>query len=58
MSIYMTADIHGDFRPIRDFIKKINNIKKLTKNDVIILLGDSGLQFFFNYRKRNRLCSK
>ena len=50
MSIYMTADIHGDFRPIRDFIKKINNIKKLTKNDVIILLGDSGLQFFFNYR--------
>lgn len=50
MSIYMTADIHGDFRPIRDFIKKINNIKKLTKNDVIILLGDSGLQFFFNHR--------
>ena len=50
MSIYMTADIHGDFRPIRDFIKKINNIKKLTKNDTIILLGDSGLQFFFNYR--------
>lgn len=50
MSIYMTADIHGDFRPIRDFIKKINNIKKPTKNDIIILLGDSGLQFFFNYR--------
>ena len=50
MSIYMTADIHGDFRSIRDFIKKINNIKKLTKNDVIILLGDSGLQFFFNHR--------
>ena len=46
----MTADIHGDFRPIRDFIKKINNIKKPTKNDIIILLGDSGLQFFFNYR--------
>ena len=52
MSIYMTADIHGDFRPIRDFIKKIDNIKKLTKNDVIILLGDSGLQFFFNHRDR------
>jgi len=48
----MTADIHGDFRPIRDFIKKINNIKQLTKNDIIILLGDSGLQFFFNHRDK------
>lgn len=52
MSIYMTADIHGDFRSIRDFIKKIDNIKKLTKNDAIILLGDSGLQFFFNHRDK------
>ena len=48
----MTADIHGDFRSIRDFIKKIDNIKKLTKNDAIILLGDSGLQFFFNHRDK------
>lgn len=44
--IFLTADIHGDYKPIRNFIK--NNY--LNENDILILLGDSGFNFFFNYR--------
>ena len=47
--IYVTTDIHGDFKPIRDFFKST----PLTSNDVIIITGDAGLNYFFNYRDKN-----
>lgn len=52
--IYITADIHGSFKPIRDFYQyqKENN-NSITNEDVMIILGDAGLNFFFNYRDRN-----
>lgn len=46
--IWIMGDIHGDFKPIRDF--SYWNLNRQTEDDVIILLGDVGLNFFFNYR--------
>lgn len=40
--IYITGDTHGDMRRIINFCK-VNN---LTANDVIIILGDAGINFF------------
>lgn len=46
--IFMLADIHGDWRHIRDL--NIRLIKKLDETDIIILLGDTGVNYFFNER--------
>lgn len=52
--IWLMGDIHGSFKPIRDFATYINSTydqtKKLDPSDTIILLGDVGANFFFNYR--------
>lgn len=48
---YVIGDIHGDVRRIRDFAK---NKPELKENDnVLIILGDVGANFFFNYRDDN-----
>lgn len=54
--VYVMGDIHGDCRPIRDFylrnkikFNKSNN-KSFDGTDTMILLGDAGLNFFFNAR--------
>lgn len=39
--IYLTSDCHGDFTYIKDFVVK----NRLTREDTIIILGDSGLYF-------------
>ena len=44
-NIYILADIHGSYKPIRNLIKNADK-----KPDVIIILGDAGFNFFFNYR--------
>ena len=59
-NIFALADIHGKWQPIRDFYLA-NKLKyKLdTKKNVMILLGDSGLNYFFNHRDEEvkfRLC--
>jgi len=46
--IYILGDIHGKYHPIKDLINKIKS-----KIDTIILLGDAGLNYFFNYRDEN-----
>lgn len=46
--IYILGDIHGNYRPIKNLINKIKS-----KIDTIILLGDAGLNYFFNHRDRN-----
>lgn len=44
MNIYATGDTHGD--PISRFSYKNNpGLRELTKNDVVIILGDCGLPF-------------
>lgn len=49
--IYIMGDIHGSFKPIRDFHMRHNTNKEYNIADkTIILLGDAGLNFFFNYR--------
>lgn len=55
--IYIFGDIHQSFKPIRDLYNTLThdtNIEKHPSNtDTLILLGDSGANFFFNYRDQN-----
>lgn len=51
--IYLMGDIHGSFKPIRDFHLRHNTNKEYNvANKTIILLGDAGLNFFFNSSSR------
>lgn len=52
--IYMMADIHGKKNPIRDFYnRRLAEGIRPNSTDTIILLGDSGLNYFFNHRDEN-----
>lgn len=53
--IYILGDIHGSFKPIRELTLKISkNLDwKNKKNNILILLGDFGANFFFDYRDKN-----
>ena len=42
--IYITGDKHGDFSSIFDFCYKF----KTTKKDIMIVLGDAGINYFAN----------
>lgn len=42
--VYYTGDIHGEVRKVCDFILKNN----LTSDDVIVILGDVGINYFGN----------
>lgn len=44
--IFVTGDTHGGFQRIRDISKKL----KTTKDDVLIILGDCGFNYYFNQR--------
>lgn len=46
--IYVMADIHGAWQPVRDFIKRLGN--DFCERDTLIILGDAGLNYFFNKR--------
>lgn len=55
--VYYTGDIHGDIRQICDFILKNN----LTSDDVVVILGDAGLNYYGNNKgdaKRKELLDK
>ena len=43
---YITGDPHGDFRAIKRFAKA----EGLTRDDVIVVLGDAGVNYFLNER--------
>lgn len=43
---YITGDTHGNFRPIKRFCASNN----LTKDDVLVVLGDAGVNYFLNER--------
>lgn len=46
--IYITGDIHGDFRDLIAFSQRHD----LTPDDVIIILGDVGASFYLHGRER------
>ena len=55
MKIYIMGDIHGKFQPIRDFWLRSKLEQRISANredNALILLGDSGLNYFFNHRDR------
>lgn len=54
MNVYICGDTHGSFKPIRDFYQIISkNNTPVTEDDVLIILGDFGANYFFNYRDIN-----
>lgn len=54
LNIYLMGDLHGDFRPVRDFWLRAKLSEKMAeKENVLICLGDFGGNFFFNYRDDN-----
>lgn len=40
--IYITGDTHGDFSRINDFCFK----NKTTTDDIMIILGDAGINYY------------
>jgi 3-oxoacid CoA-transferase subunit A len=42
MMIYLTGDTHGEFGRVRDFCKKMGT----TREDILIILGDAGINYF------------
>ena len=49
MSIFVLADVHGRWQCIGDFLHRRRK-ENLTKEDTLIILGDSGLNYFLNER--------
>lgn len=45
------GDIHGQTAPVENIWRRLN--KEVDESDVLILLGDCGLNYFFNYRDDN-----
>lgn len=51
--IWAIGDIHGSFLPIKNFWhRNKDNINFSKETDCIILLGDVGANYFFNYRDK------
>lgn len=48
-NIYLTGDTHGDMNRVINFANKIN----ASENDIFIILGDVGLNYYGNYRDIN-----
>lgn len=46
---FVTGDTHGDLRKVARFCAK----RKLTKDDVVIILGDAGINYFGNHRDKD-----
>ncbi|MBE5933441.1 MAG: metallophosphoesterase [Lachnospiraceae bacterium] len=44
--IYLTGDTHGSFNRIKNFCKK----NKTTKDDVMIILGDAGINYYLGVK--------
>ena len=55
MAVYITGDTHRDFQRIFDFCNKNNTTQQ---NDVLIILGDAGINYYLNnkdYRLKQQL---
>lgn len=47
---FVFGDIHGSFKPIRDFYLRNKEKEKFDGSDTIILLGDAGLNYYLHSR--------
>ena len=43
--IYLTSDWHGNINGLNNFINSIDTKTSLTKNDIVIILGDAGIMY-------------
>ena len=53
--IFALGDIHGKWQTVRDFWNKYKENEELfilKEYNTLILLGDAGLNYFFNYRDK------
>ena len=50
--IYITGDTHGAFDRIQEFCNQWNT----TKDDIMIILGDAGINYYLNKRDENPKC--
>lgn len=51
--VYVLADIHGNWKCVRDFLDRNPRLKQRDESQpkpVLIILGDAGINFFFNHR--------
>ena len=49
--IYLMGDIHGSHIPIENFFRRIkNNLSEDRENNILILLGDTGLNYYLDGR--------
>ena len=48
---YIGGDIHGDWRPVRNWV--VNELTTPKEESALILLGDVGANYFGDYRDRN-----
>ena len=46
--VYVTGDKHGEFSSVENFCNKFNT----TKDDILIVLGDAGINFYLNKRDK------
>ena len=56
MNVYLMADTHGSAKPIKNFYNRIKDTGELSNNredNVIIICGDAGLNYFFNHRDKD-----
>ena len=54
MNVYLCGDLHGRKDTIRNFYHNyIENTPRAEEENWIILLGDAGLLYYFDYRDRN-----
>lgn len=49
LNVYIMGDIHGSVHPIKEFIRR-NKDKQFNDTDILILLGDSGLNYHLDER--------
>lgn len=50
MSVYITGDTHGNFERIEYFCQD----NQTTKNDILIILGDAGINYYLNYKDKQK----
>ena len=48
--IYITGDTHGDFFRIANFCARMNT----KPDDIMIILGDAGINFYGGWRDRHK----
>lgn len=50
MSVYITGDTHGNFERIEYFCQD----NQTTKDDILIILGDAGINYYLNYKDKQK----